>query len=272
MTPAAPWERSERERRAELEALFLASLPLVDAVVARVVRERRMSRAERQDFRSEVHLALIQNDYRVLDRFQGASSLQTYLAVVVKRLYIDHRRRQWGKWRPSAAARQLGPAALALESLLHRDRRPPSEAIQIVSGAAAMSHDELAALVARLPLRFSRRPADERGLRNVPAGDAACPDTSLENEALCARVQDELSRIVEGLSEEDRAVLCLHFSDGLSIAAIARARALDQKGLYRRVQRVLKRAERALRRRGVEWPAVRRMIDGGRCHIGLTDV
>jgi RNA polymerase sigma factor (sigma-70 family) len=260
-----------RERRAQLEALFLSSLPLIDDVVTHVVRQRRLSLAERQDFRAEVHLALIQNDYRVLDRFQGTSSLRTYLVVVVKRLFIDHRRRMWGKWRPSSVAKQLGPAALALESLLHRDRRPAAEAIEIVSGTAAVSRDELAAIMARLPLRLSRRHAEERALRNLPAGDAASPEAFLESETLRAQLQHEVSRILGGLGDEDRAILCLHFSEGLSIAAIARARALDQKGLYRRIQRVLKGAKRALRRRGIEWPAVRQMIAGGRCHLGLSE-
>src|SRR5262245_312075 len=100
MVPAAPWAQLERrrpawmllferhaetrarDRRAQLEALFLASLPLIDDVVTHVVRQRRLSLAERQDFRAEVHLALIQNDYRILDRFQGTSSLRTYLVVV----------------------------------------------------------------------------------------------------------------------------------------------------------------------------------------------
>lgn len=285
--PAAPWahlerrrpaamivfersaETKARERRAQLEALFLSSLPLIDDVVTQVVRQRRLSLAERQDFRAEVHLALIQNDYRILDRFQGTSSLRTYLVVVVKRLFIDHRRRLWGKWRPSSMAKQLGPAALALESLLHRDRRPAAEAIEIVCGTAAMSRDELAAIAARLPLRHSRRHSDDRALRNVTAGDSASPETLLEIETLRARLQEEMSLVLGGLGEEDHAILCLHFAEGLSIAAIARARALDQKGLYRRVQRVLRRAKRALRLRGIEWPAVREMIDSGRCHVSV---
>ena len=40
----------------------------------------------------------------VLRKFEVRSSLRTYLTVVVNRMYIDGRVKQWGKWRPSAIA------------------------------------------------------------------------------------------------------------------------------------------------------------------------
>ncbi len=40
---------------------------------------------------------------------------------VVQRLFLDHRNRQWGKWRPSAEAKRRGPLAILLERLVVRD-------------------------------------------------------------------------------------------------------------------------------------------------------
>jgi len=44
----------------------------------------------------------------LLAKFEGRSSLRTFLTVVIQRLFLDHRISAWGKWRPSAEARRGG--------------------------------------------------------------------------------------------------------------------------------------------------------------------
>ncbi|MGH8186413.1 MAG: hypothetical protein ACREUC_07605, partial [Steroidobacteraceae bacterium] len=77
-------------------------------------------------------LKLIEHDYAVLRRFEGASSLRTYLTVVLHRVLLDQRNREWGRWRPSAAAYRNGPLAVRLERLVTRDGLTPAEAIAAV--------------------------------------------------------------------------------------------------------------------------------------------
>src|SRR4029077_12843055 len=103
------------------EALFLANLPVIDAVVKQVCRRHHLSSAEADDFASEVRLHIIERNYETLRKFEGRSSMRTYLIVVVQRLFLDYRNRIWGKWRPSAEARRLGPVAMLLERLVARD-------------------------------------------------------------------------------------------------------------------------------------------------------
>ena len=108
--------RSERPLRHDTataetvkEALFLANLPVIDSVVRHVCRRHHLSAAEADDFGSEVRLHIIERNYEILRKFEGRSSLRTYLAVVVQRLFLDYRNRIWGKWRPSAEAQRRGP-------------------------------------------------------------------------------------------------------------------------------------------------------------------
>src|SRR4030088_1334139 len=68
------------------ETLFVSQLPVIEAVIAHVSRRHRLAATEAQEFGSEVALRLMQNDHEVLRRFQGRSSLRTYLTVVVNRL------------------------------------------------------------------------------------------------------------------------------------------------------------------------------------------
>ena len=103
------------------EQLFLSELALIERVIAWVCARRCLRGAEAEDFGSTVKLRLIENDYEILGRFEGRSSLKTYMTVVVHRLYLDYQTQRFGKWRPSAEARRLGPVALRLEALLYRD-------------------------------------------------------------------------------------------------------------------------------------------------------
>src|SRR5204863_42105 len=103
------------------ENLFLANLPVIDAAVAYVSRRHRLTASEADDFSSAVRLHFIERKYEPLRRFEGRSSLRTYLTVVVSHLFLDYRNRQWGKWRPSAEATRVGPVAILFERLVVRD-------------------------------------------------------------------------------------------------------------------------------------------------------
>ncbi len=151
-------------RRPELETLFVSAIPDVERAIHFVARRHRLSRTEEDDFAGEVKLALVENDYDVLARFQGRSSLRTYLTTVVQRLFLDHRCRLWGKWRPSAEAQRRGPVALRLEVLLYRDGLTFDEAVETLrtNFCVTETREELGELMQTLPVRGSRRAAGER--------------------------------------------------------------------------------------------------------------
>ena len=89
------------------QTLFLTSLPVIDDVTTLVCRRHRLSGAEAEDFASQVRLHFIERNSDVLRRFEGRSSLRTFLSVVIQRLFLDDRNRRWGKWRPTGLGKEL---------------------------------------------------------------------------------------------------------------------------------------------------------------------
>lgn len=65
-------------------------LGLVVHVVNHSAKSRsiRLSEQDREDLAAEVFLTLVQNDFAVLRRFRGESSLATYLTVVARRVVV----------------------------------------------------------------------------------------------------------------------------------------------------------------------------------------
>lgn len=260
--------------RAELESLFLSSLPDIDRVGRFIARRHRLSPSEADDFCSEVNLAIIAGDYATLASFQGRSSLRTYLTTVIQRMFLDYRRKQWGKWRPSAEAQRRGPLALRLEILLYRDGLSFEEALETMrtNFACEESREALAELAHRLPHRTSRRALAEGGedLSSVPAGDLASPEVQLDGTSTASRTQGLINEAMESLGPQDRIVLRMRFEDDISVADIARTLHLDQKRLYRRLDDILFGFRKSLEDKGLGWPEVVQMIERGQCHLSLS--
>lgn len=259
--------------RAALESLFVSSLSDIERVTKYIARRHHLSSSETDDFLSEVNLAIIQGDYAVLSSFEGRSSLRTYLTTVIQRLFLDHRRKSWGKWRPSAEALRLGPVALRLELLLCRDGLRLEEAVETLrtNFSCDLSPEVLKDLASRLPRRINRRALSEAEevLASLPAGELVRPDALLEGRRVGERAQGLIDDVMETLGPEDRIVLRMRFEDGISVADIARTLSLDQKRLYRRLEDILQILRRSLEERGLAWPDVESMIERGQCHLRL---
>lgn len=93
-----------------------APLAEITRVVRLVARRDRLSDEETDDLRSLTFLKLLE-DERVLQRFQRRSTMGRYLAVVVRRLLVDQRRRQFGRRRPSGAPMRVFVAESAAGGL-----------------------------------------------------------------------------------------------------------------------------------------------------------
>jgi RNA polymerase sigma factor (sigma-70 family) len=188
----------------------------------------------------------------VIRRFRGESSLGTYLTVVVASQVRDFRAARWGRWRPSAEARRLGPPAPRLERLVMRQGLSLSEAAEVLrsSNETSMSDRELADLLRRVPARGPMRPvqvsADALEQQWAPGDD----DLEVEEER--ARVLEGLRDALEGLEVEDRLLLRMHFWEGLTIQAAARALNRDPKPLYKRMDRLRVQLRTRLQAAGIE--------------------
>jgi RNA polymerase sigma factor for flagellar operon FliA len=238
--------------------LLLANLPLIEQIVSLICRRKGMNPDEMEEFAASFKLRLIENDYAIIRAFQQRSSFATYIAAVIGRALLDHRNREWGKWRASAEAERLGDVAIRVERLLYRDERSPHEAFIVISAEIpAMTPAEFDDIVARLPVRVKRRRVDF----NEVFFDPQQPDVAGAELAGCALV---VSRVVcdyiDGLPEEDQLILRLRFDSEMNVSQIARALNLDQQFLYRRLYKHFAKLRTALEGAGVRGEDVADLI------------
>lgn len=244
--------------------LFEDKLNLIEEVVRYASRRRRFTGQEADDFRSYVHLKLIDQDYAVLRKFQGKSSLKTYLVAVTVRLGLDFRIEKWGKWRPSRKAERSGSHALLLERLVYRDGHTLEEAIEIMrtNHGILESPESLRELAAQIPKRTPRRFESEDSLVDLPQGSPP-PDQALvdeESRVVLAGVRNRLQAALRTLETEDRLIVRMRYEEGLTVSTIARTLALQPKPLYRRFERVLGRLKSELEKSGVSADQVREVL------------
>jgi RNA polymerase sigma factor (sigma-70 family) len=245
------------------EEIFLAHLPHIERVAVHAGRRRGLSAEETEEFVSSVRLKILEDDYAVLRKYKGQSRMDTYLTMVVQNAFYDYLNHLWGKWRPTAEADRLGPLAVQWERLRVRDGLGFEEACEVLrtNQGVEASRVELAALEAKLPPRNPpRRMEDEEKLQGHAAD---CPDpeaAALDHEA-GERKKTVLGLLREALGTlppEDR--LIARMSGDFKVAEIARALKLDQKPLYRRLDRVFRSLREELERRGVESREIQELL------------
>ena len=222
--------------RQELEALFLSHLGAIERIAGAICRRHGMAGDDAADFSSWVKLKLVENDYSVLGKFRGESALGTYLTVVIAMLARDYRVQRWGRWRPSAAARRRGRIAVQLETLVYRDGHPLDQAAEVLRtrGETLLSDRELATVFSELPVRSPLRPL-EVGAEPL----TAIPAPEITDDAERYQIDATLRGALNLLPAEDRVILRMRYWEAMSVADIARALSVEQKPLYRRIDRAL---------------------------------
>jgi RNA polymerase sigma factor (sigma-70 family) len=252
--------------RPDFEKAFVDQLPWIDRVVGLLARRHGIVGDERADIESWVRLKLVEEDYRVFRCFRGESSITTYLTTVVSMLFRDYRAQRWGRWRPSAAAVRQGPLAVRLERLVMRDGLKVAEAGEMLrtSGETNCSDLQLTNLLSSLPRRSPMRPIMEGDapLATMPETDApADPALIEESKAHRRGVEVALKRALAALPPEDQLILRMHYWQSLSVADIARALGLEQRPMYRRLNRLHGELLRRLVAEGISKERLRELLD-----------
>jgi RNA polymerase sigma factor (sigma-70 family) len=242
-----------------MEQEFLTHLPLIERVIAFIVRRHHLSAAEAEEFESQVKLHLFKDDCAVFRNFQGRSSLRTYLTIVISRLWLDARVSAWGKYRPSAEARRVGSVAVLFERLTVRDGHSVDEAYELLATnhGISISRQEVEELAERLPkTRAGRRFESDDGLAAQPSPLPSPEDVVVDSERVEAatRRSRALKAAVAQLDPQDRLILALRYRDGRKVSEMATLLRLDQKPLYRRLDRVLGQLRKTLQEQGIESP------------------
>ena len=251
-----------------LERLFLDHLAVIDQVVQFVGRRHHLDGDAIEELQSAIRLKIIDNDYEVLRKFEGRSTIRTYLTAIVQRHFLDSRTALWGRWRPCALARRAGSPGVLLDQLVTRDALTLDEAITKVRERHDVSEAELRRLAAVFPVRTPRRFIGEEHLIGVPAEGGATPVDGAVMQDEAQRAQAALEAALRALSDEDRVILKYRFVHGLQISQISRLTGLDQKPLYRRFDVIIKALRHELDTRGVSREHVSALIGSPGVEIG----
>src|SRR5258705_10650787 len=109
-------------------------MALIERAVAFACRRNRLDPNDAEEFAAIVNLKLVENDCAILRAYEARSGFATFISVVVQRMALDYRIHVWGKWHTTVGAKRLGPLAVELERLLHRDGRTLDDALVILVG------------------------------------------------------------------------------------------------------------------------------------------
>ena len=250
------------------EEVLLENLQVIQDIIAHCAR--RFSSQDAEDFSQTVMCRLIEDDYRIIREYRKRSTLRTYLAVAIKRMLLDYQNHLWGKWHYSAEAKRLGPIAMRLEVLLYRDRLSFDEACRVLLGKdAKITRQELEALQAKLPFRIPRRFVSEEQLE-AETDRQPRPDERLEEKELgilSRRVHGIVLQCIKARPSEDQVLIWMRVE--LSVAEIARIRRMEQKPLYRRLDKIYKELRKDLARHGVRKKDIEAIL--GKLQPGLLD-
>jgi RNA polymerase sigma factor (sigma-70 family) len=249
------------------EQLFLDNLPLIKEVVAQTCRCCNLRKEEAEEFLAEVQDKIMADGYAVLRKFEGKSSLKSYLIIVIKNQMRDLHNHLWGKWRHSEMAKRLGEVAMLLEKLL-RDGYTFNEAVQVLrtNHKVEMSWQELNQIAAKLPPRTPRRWEAEEVLDSLPStGDQ--PDSGIieqEKNARRVRVLAALHKSLKTLPAEDQIILQMRLWSGFPVVKIAKVLKLDekqQKALYKRIENAKEHLRREMERQGIRKEDIEDLFD-----------
>jgi RNA polymerase sigma factor (sigma-70 family) len=241
-------------------SLFCRHHALIQEVLRVVIRRRRLSPQDAEDFTGTVLVQLLEDECAVLRKFEARSSLRTFLVQVVDRMLLDYRTAQWGKWRPSTRGRQLGKVAIQLETLIARDGLTFGEAAESLRTNYLVDQtvEELWALNAQLPPRHRRRFVPCTQLESM-AAPASSPEEALSRPEP-SRVLNALRLALAALSADDRILISQRFERDLRLARLAEQRKIPQKRFYRDFANLLRRIKARLEEHGVHgtelplWP------------------
>ena len=266
--PPPPYEPPAARGRILLETHY----NLIQRKLQHLSRRSGLPEHEAEDLRSWAVEKLLENDCRMLAKWEGRSSFPTFLTVVLVNLMRDYRTHLWGKWRATAAAKRYGNEAVLLEQLCSRDGLPFDEAVERMrtEHGVSLSRAELEDLAALLPRRIERRRIGEEELLRIPVDGQV--ESRIED-AERSRTEEEIrvlmAPLLRSLTAEDRLLLKLHYWDGLSMKAISPLLGRPQRELYTVRDKCLKKIRRNLEEAGLGSERIRALL--GCSHLDLAE-
>jgi RNA polymerase sigma factor for flagellar operon FliA len=240
----------------DAENFLIEHLAEIDRAIAFVCRRNRLKDAEAEDFGSLIKLRLIENDYGVIRKFEARCSFHSYIMIVVQRILLDERDREFGKWRPSAEAQRLGGTAVLVETLLRRDKQTIDSAVETLRGRGIeVTRHEIEDLERHMPerkVRPRRVPLEHAEYHAAITEDTVAARAEAgERAVLAGRIANLLHGELGRLPARDRLIFRMHFEADMTVADIARALQIPQKPIYRLMKTHLGKLRRSFEREGI---------------------
>jgi RNA polymerase sigma factor (sigma-70 family) len=240
------------------ERLLLENLGLLEQVIESLCTRKGMRVDEIDEFAAEVKLRLVNNNYAIIGAFANRSSFKTYLAAVVSKLLLDYRNQRWGKWRDSANAQHLGPAAVALERLLYRDKKTIDEAVAVLSAQfPSLTRAELESLAEQLHPRLGRKMVGIDEASPVPAPPSGA---DIETDDAASQISEVVRKYLDEQPKQDQIIFRLRFDSDLTVREIAESLHLDPQKVFRRLYRHFQVLKTRLTNVGIYAADVERLI------------
>lgn len=242
--------------------LYSEHADTIESVLAYTRRAHRLSADDGDEFTSWARLRLLEDDCAVLRKFGRMSSFKAFIVVVINRLFLDWRIKEWGKWRPTPMARRLGPVAVELERLVLRDRLEYGHATQLlISKGFAASERECDAAWEQLRRRAYRMRVSSDLLLELPS-DVPDPIVVRERKQLMQRVVQAMNEAIAQLPPDDQLIFKMRYHDGVTVARIAKLIDADQKRLYRRFEQIEQQLRAGILARGLAQDDIRELFQG----------
>lgn len=247
---------------------FENNLKHIEEVIKSICTRKGIYGEDAKDFASHVKIQLIENDYQKIREFRGKSNIKTYLNTVITRIYIDMKRKEQGRWRPSEAAKRVGNVGVILEELINKHGHSFEEAYEILTTNhnISISKDEAYALYCKLPEKTASGMSIDKGDEPLStiSDQALRPTEVLINRELNekkARLLEIIEKIRPDLSPEDRLLLKMVFEDNRKISEIARLFKKERNEIDRRLKQILAKFKEGMLARGININDVMEVIE-----------
>lgn len=249
------------------EEMFLQHIGTIERICAFVCHRNHVYADAVDEFTQEVKFRLVEDNYSIIRKFEGRSAFPTYLTTVITRLHHQYRVEQWGKWRPSAEARRIGDKAITLERLVTRDGLTFREAVQILTtpSGSLFTVAELESIYLRLPTRNPRPMliSDEDTPEAAADTDASERVEARDREQTARTTVAIVDRIMKTFGAEDQLILRMRFWEARKVPDIAVRLQIEQKKIYKRVDKLCGVMRAALEKAGIERGDIDKLVSGG---------
>lgn len=246
-------------------AYYADHLREINEAISIICRKHGIAFDDEKDFSQHVHLQLMEDDYRKIRAYRGASSFSTYLHTVISRILIDHVRI---KWHPSTDAQRMGNAAVKLEKLVFWNNYTIHEACNILASNPSTAIDEKTAreMLARLRVRRPRPVKADDSEEQLPRFPDPAPDPEeriVQKQQMQKKqeVIEMIGTMIRSFSSEDKLLIKLTFLGGHKVSDVARLLGRDERLLYRRIQTLLRNMRESMGAAGIEVTDVRGIFE-----------